>query len=77
MLVAHYREMSHFTLDTSELNVLNLPADSFPKFSDAVFTFRIGQLDEQSPFSFVANDATIAMIKLYAYKRKRLTSRNR
>jgi len=75
ILVAHYREMSHFTLDTSELNILNLPTDSFPKFSDDVFKFRIGQLDQQSPFSFVANDATIAMIKLYAYKRKRLTSK--
>ena len=75
MLVAHYREMKHFTLDTGELNVLNLPADSFPIFSDDVFKLRIGQLDQQSPFSFVANDATIAMIKLYAYKRKRLTSK--
>ena len=75
VLMAHYREMNHFTIDTSELNVLNLPADSFPRFSDDVFKFRIGQLDEQSPFSFVANDATIAMIKLYAYKRKRLTSK--
>ena len=75
MLVAHYREMNHFTLDTGELNVLNLPTDSIPRFSDAIFKFRIGQLDQQSPFSFVANDATIAMIKLYAYKRKRLTSK--
>jgi len=75
MLVAHYREMNQFTLDTNELNILNLPTDSFPRFSDDVFKFRIGQLDQQSPFSFVANDATIAMIKLYAYKRKRLTSR--
>jgi membrane-bound lytic murein transglycosylase D len=75
MLVAHYREMNRFTLDTGELNVLNLPTDSTPKFSDSVFIFRIGQLDQQSPFSFVANDATIAMIKLYAYKRKRLTSK--
>ena len=75
MLVAHYREMNHFTLDTGELNVLNLPTDSFPRFSDAIFKFRIGQLDQKSPFSFVANDATIAMIKLYAYKRKRLTSK--
>jgi membrane-bound lytic murein transglycosylase D len=75
ILVAHYREMNHFTLDTSELNILNLPSDSFPRFSDAIFKFRIGQLDQQSPFSFVANDATIAMIKLYAYKRKRLTSK--
>lgn len=75
MLVAHYREMSHFTLDTGELNVLNFPNDSIPRFSDAIFKFRIGQLDQQSPFSFVANDATIAMIKLYAYKRKRLTSK--
>jgi membrane-bound lytic murein transglycosylase D len=75
ILVAHYREMNHFTLDTSELSILNLPTDSFPRFSDAIFKFRIGQLDQQSPFSFVANDATIAMIKLYAYKRKRLTSK--
>ena len=75
ILVAHYREMNHFTLDTGELNILNLPTDSIPKFSDAIFKFRIGQLDQQSPFSFVANDATIAMIKLYAYKRKRLTSK--
>ena len=75
MLVAHYREMNHFTLDTGELNVLNLPTDSFPRFSDAIFKLRIGQLDQQSPFSFVANDATFEMIKLYAYKRKRLTSK--
>ncbi|MDC0313511.1 transglycosylase SLT domain-containing protein [Flavobacteriales bacterium] len=75
MLVAHYREMNHFTLDTGELNVLNLPTDSIPRFSDAVFKLRIEQLDQQSPFSFVANDATFEMIKLYAYKRKRLTSK--
>ena len=75
MLVAHYREMNHFTLDIGELNILNFPTDSVPKFSDSIFKFRIGQLDQQSPFSFVANDATIAMIKLYAYKRQRLTSK--
>jgi len=75
MLLDHYREMDQFTLDTNELNVLNLPVDSFPHFSDDVFKFRIGQMDQQSPFAFVANDATIAMIKLYAYKRKRLTSK--
>jgi len=39
MLVAHYREMNQFTLDTNELNILNLPTDSFPRFSDDVFNF--------------------------------------
>ena len=27
MLVAHYREMNRFTLDTNELNILKLPTD--------------------------------------------------
>ena len=53
ILVAHYREMNHFTIDTGELNILNLPSDSIPRFSDAIFKFRIGQLDQQSPFSLL------------------------
>lgn len=75
LLLNHSRLVDQFTTDTSLLNVEHYPSDSVPKFSDDVFKFRIGQLDEQSPFEFISNDASIAMIKLYAYKRKRLTSK--
>ena len=75
MLVDMYIQSSLFTTDTSCLNVLNLPPDSFPKIPDEVFASRLKQLDEQSPFHFIANDASLAMIKLYAYKRRRLTSK--
>lgn len=75
LLTAHFKMLDQFTTDTTVLNVHNYPSDSVPKFSNDVFTFRIGQMDEQSPFEFKSNDATIAMIKLYAYKRKKLTSK--
>ena len=75
MLIEHFKMLYKFTNDTAELNINDYTSDSVPKFSDDVFKFRIQQLDEKSPFEFVSNDATIAMIKLYAYKRKKLTSR--
>lgn len=75
MLIDMYIQTSLFTTDTSCLNVLNLPNDSFPRIPDVVFAQRLKKLDEQSPFNFISNDASLAMIKLYAYKRRRLTGK--
>lgn len=75
MLVDMYIQTSLFTTDTACLNILNLPSDSFPRIPDAIFTQRLRDLDEQSPFNFVSNDASLAMIKLYAYKRRTLTGK--
>ncbi len=75
LLVAHYRAISQFSFDTNELNIYNFPEDSVPKYDDEVFEARVKAMDEQTPFNFKFNKSTLAMIKLYAYKRKRLTSR--
>lgn len=75
MLVAHFAELATFTLDTNRLNVLNHPEGFKPAPADSVFESRLVLLDEQSPFEFKFTPATLAMIKLYAYKRHRLTAR--
>ncbi|MCB9189586.1 MAG: transglycosylase SLT domain-containing protein [Flavobacteriales bacterium] len=75
LLVAHFRELDSFTWDTSELNLYNYDADHVPVVSDQTLMKRIEEMDENSPFDFVSNDASLAMIKLYVKKRYRLTSR--
>ncbi len=75
LLVAHFRELDAFTWDTSELNMFNYEADEKPVVSDEELLARIAEMDENSPFDFIANDASLAMIKLYIRKRYRLTSR--
>jgi len=75
MLVAHFEELSSFTTDTNFLNTLNHPEGYKPAPADSVFEARLALLDEQSPFEFKYSPATLAMIKLYAYKRHRLTAR--
>jgi len=74
-LLEHFHELDLFTTDRNELNVLNLPVDSFPRYPDQVFIDRIEKMDENSPFDFVFNESTGAMIKMYAYKRRRYTSK--
>lgn len=75
LLVAHFRELDSFTWDTSELNVYNYAPDSVPMVSDEVLLSRIAEMDANSPFDFIANEVSLAMIKVYVKKRYRLTSR--
>ncbi|CAG5077738.1 lytic transglycosylase domain-containing protein [Parvicella tangerina] len=75
LMVAHFRELDSFTWDTSALNVYNYEDHEKPQVSDEELLARIEEMDENSPFDFVANDASLAMIKLYVRKRYRLTSR--
>lgn len=75
LLVAHFRELDSFTTDTSELNIFNYAEDSVPIVSDDELLVRIAEMDANSPFDFIANDASVAMIKVYVKKRYRLTSR--
>lgn len=75
LLVAHFRELDSFTWDTSKLNIYNYEAGFKPAISDEELIARISEMDENSPFDFIANHASVAMIKLYVKKRYRLTSR--
>lgn len=75
LMVAHFREIDSFTWDTTELNTFNYHADSVPVVSDEELLVRIAEMDANSPFDFVANDVSLAMIKVYVRKRYRLTSR--
>lgn len=75
LLVAHFRELDSFTWDTSELNIHNYEPGHVPVVSDAVLLSRISEMDQNSPFDFIANEASLSMIKLYVNKRYRLTAR--
>jgi membrane-bound lytic murein transglycosylase D len=75
LLLDHLKLLHSFTNDTVELNTFNYPSDSIPRPDESVVKERLSKLDEQSPFEFKYNDATAAMIRLYTYKRHRLTSR--
>lgn len=75
LLVAHFRLLDSFTWDTTELNHYNYGADSVPVFNESDIKKRLKLLDTESPFDFVYNDVTLAMINVYIKKRYRLTSR--
>jgi membrane-bound lytic murein transglycosylase D len=75
LLVAHFRELDSFTWDTTELNIFGYDEDEVPVVSDEELLARIAEMDENSPFDFIANDVSLAMIKVYIKKRYRLTSR--
>lgn len=74
-LIDHFKLLHCFTTDTGELNFLKLPEDSIPVYTDEEYIDRIKNMDEKSPFEFKVNDAVLAMVKHYVYKRPRLTSR--
>ncbi|MFB6307138.1 MAG: transglycosylase SLT domain-containing protein, partial [Flavobacteriales bacterium] len=64
-----------FITDTSKLNVYNYPADSIPTFEDSVYKKRVHELNKKSPIELQYNDKVKAFIKLYANKKRNLTSR--
>jgi membrane-bound lytic murein transglycosylase D len=64
-----------FTTDISKLNKYNFPKDSIPIYPDSVYRARIDYMSKTSPFEFVYNDQVKAYVELYAYKKRKLTSR--
>ena len=46
LLVAHFKELDHFTADTSKLNVYKYSKDSIPRVTDAEIIKRIGKQGE-------------------------------
>lgn len=75
LLVAHFRMLDSFTWDTAALNHYHYHEDSIPVVSEQEIIKRVMEMDEMSPFDFVANDVSLAMINVYVRKRYRLTSR--
>jgi membrane-bound lytic murein transglycosylase D len=74
-MIDHFRILNQFSKDTMEFYRIINQKDSIKDFDTDIITKRIRKLDENSPFDFVANDASLAMIKLYAIKRNKLTAR--
>ncbi len=74
-MVNHFKILNQFSKDTLEFYRILNTKDSVKDFDTDVITKRIKKLDENSPFDFVANEASLAMIKLYAIKRNKLTAR--
>jgi membrane-bound lytic murein transglycosylase D len=74
-ILDHFKLLNQFARDTNEYYRLVVHKDSVKQVDDEVIVKRVRKMDETSPFDFVANEATLAMIKLYAYKRYKLTAR--
>jgi membrane-bound lytic murein transglycosylase D len=74
-ILDHFKLLNQFARDTNEYYRLITHKDSIKHVDDEVIIKRVRKMDEASPFDFVANDATLAMIKLYVYKRYKLTAR--
>ncbi len=71
MITLEHFKSSSFTTDTSILNVYNFPQDSVPVYSDEVYTYRLKQLNNRTPFNLVYNQAVKNYIDAYAIKNKR------
>lgn len=74
-ILDHFKLLNQFSKDTLEYYRIVNQKDTVKDFDTDIITKRIRKLDENSPFDFVANDATLAMIRLYAVKRNKLTAR--
>jgi membrane-bound lytic murein transglycosylase D len=74
-ILDHFKLLNQFARDTNEYYRLVTHKDSIKQVDDEIIVKRVRKMDEASPFDFVANEATMAMIKLYTYKRYKLTAR--
>ncbi len=75
MAIASFFEASNFTTDTNALNVLHWKKDTIPKFSDSHYAKAFKELDSQTPFNLVYNDAVKAYVNAYAVKHRNKISR--
>ena len=65
----------YFITDTAQLNVYHYTPNIVPQFSDSVYEARIDYLNGQTPFELTFNTTVKTYIKLYAVKKRSLTSR--
>jgi len=65
----------YFITDTAELNVYHYASDIVPQFSDSIYEARIDYLNGQTPFELTFNTTVKTYIKIYAVKKRSLTSR--
>ncbi len=70
-----YFSEDYFITDTAILNVYNYNPLFVPEFSDSVYETRIAYLNGQTPFELTFNKTVKNFIKLYAVKKRDLTSR--
>ena len=73
--MVYYFQCDEFTTDTSVLNVFNYSPNETPITSDSAIVDRLEKMSERSPIAFSPHRNTIAYARLYAQKKKRLTSR--
>ncbi len=64
-----------FTTDSSVLNIYNYEPDFVPQFHDTIYEQRILLLNQQTPIELTYNNTIKTYIKLYAVKKRELTSR--
>lgn len=74
-ILAHFKILNQFSKDTLDYYRIINQKDSIKDLDNEIINKRIKKLDENSPFDFVANEASLAMIRLYAVKRNKLTAR--
>lgn len=66
LLTLKFLQSNKFSADKT--NKYNFPADSVPKYSEAVYKQRIKKMDTKTPMEFVYNDKVQAFIDLYAVR---------
>lgn len=75
MITLEHFKKSAFTTDTSILNVYNFPSDSVPVYEDAIYAYRLKELDNKTPFSMVYNQPVRNYIDAYAVRNREKVSR--
>lgn len=66
---------SYFTSDIQKLNKYNFHVDSIPRYTDEIYRERINNMAVSSPFEFIYNEQVRNFIEVYAFKKRKLTSR--
>ena len=61
--------------DTNKLNLWDYASDSIPFFSDSLISARLSNLNEQTPFELVYNQAVKTQINIYANNYRNHVSR--
>ena len=56
-------------------NRFHFPVDSIPNYSDSVYAMRLAQLDAESPFDLIYNNAVRGYIELYAVRKRAIVER--
>ena len=73
--LAYYFDKEDFTTDTLQLNTFNFQPNEIPVVPDSIIVERLTRMSEMSPISFSPDKRTIAFARLYAEKKRKLTSR--